>query len=222
MLCGLQLGVEDHVPLVGRGTRLTSGPLAMVSVVAGSSAPTLELSHASRSTPNRRVTLRSDVWTTCTASRSSSTTSGPHNFGRLDEYDLEFEDTNPFCGDEQHVFIRLDDDGKVAEVGFEGKGCAISTAATSMLTDELEGMSRDELLRLRRTSSSSSWASTSRRPGSSAPCSGSRSSRPPASATRPIGRTRASAATRARPRRCDDESLRSSRLTPARWRLSTV
>ena len=71
----------------------------------------------------------------------------PHNFGRLDEYDLEFEDTNPFCGDEQHVFIKLDGDGKVAEVAFEGKGCAISTAATSMLTDELEGMSREELLR---------------------------------------------------------------------------
>jgi nitrogen fixation NifU-like protein len=72
----------------------------------------------------------------------------PHNFGRLDDYDLEFEDSNPFCGDEQHVFIRLDHEGKVAEVGFEGKGCAISTAATSMLTDELEGMSREELLQL--------------------------------------------------------------------------
>ncbi len=72
----------------------------------------------------------------------------PHNFGRLDDYDLEFEDSNPFCGDEQHVFIRLDHEGKVAEVGFEGKGCAISTAATSMLTDELEGMSREDLLRL--------------------------------------------------------------------------
>ena len=72
----------------------------------------------------------------------------PHNFGRLDDYDLEFEDSNPFCGDEQHVFIRLDHEGKVSEVGFEGKGCAISTAATSMLTDELEGMSREDLLRL--------------------------------------------------------------------------
>jgi nitrogen fixation protein NifU and related proteins len=72
----------------------------------------------------------------------------PHNFGRLERYDLEFEDSNPFCGDEQHVFIRLDDEGRVAEVGFEGKGCAISTAATSMLSDELQGMSRDELLRL--------------------------------------------------------------------------
>jgi len=72
----------------------------------------------------------------------------PHNFGRLDECDLKFEDSNPFCGDEQHVEIKLDAEGRVAEVAFEGKGCAISTAATSMLTDELEGMSREELLQL--------------------------------------------------------------------------
>jgi nitrogen fixation protein NifU and related proteins len=72
----------------------------------------------------------------------------PHNFGRIEGADLEFEDTNPFCGDEQHVTIKLDGDEKVAEVAFEGKGCAISTAATSLLTDELVGMSRDELLKL--------------------------------------------------------------------------
>ena len=72
----------------------------------------------------------------------------PHNFGRLDDFDLEFEDNNPFCGDEQHVWIRLDDDDRVAGVAFEGQGCAISTAATSLLTDEIEGMTRDELLRL--------------------------------------------------------------------------
>ncbi len=72
----------------------------------------------------------------------------PRNFGRPDDFDLEFEDVNPFCGDEQHVFIRLGDDGRVAEVGFEGKGCAISTAATSMLTEELGGKTREELLRL--------------------------------------------------------------------------
>jgi nitrogen fixation protein NifU and related proteins len=72
----------------------------------------------------------------------------PHNFGRLSDPDLEFEDTNPFCGDEQHVTIRLDRQGRVAAVAFEGKGCAISTAATSLLTDELSGKSREELLRL--------------------------------------------------------------------------
>ena len=72
----------------------------------------------------------------------------PHNFGRLEDYDLEAEDNNPFCGDEQHVFLKLDDDGRVVDVSFDGSGCAISTAATSMLTDEIEGMSREELLRL--------------------------------------------------------------------------
>jgi nitrogen fixation NifU-like protein len=74
----------------------------------------------------------------------------PHNFGPLEdfEFDLEFEDSNPFCGDEQHVGIKLDGDGRVAEVRFEGKGCAISTAASSLLSDELAGMSREQLLHL--------------------------------------------------------------------------
>jgi len=72
----------------------------------------------------------------------------PHNFGHIEDPDLEFEDTNPFCGDEQHVTIELDSDEKVAAVAFEGKGCAISTAATSLLTDELVGKTREEVLRL--------------------------------------------------------------------------
>jgi nitrogen fixation NifU-like protein len=71
----------------------------------------------------------------------------PRNFGRPDSFDLDYEDTNPFCGDEQHVFIALEND-RVAAVAFEGKGCAISTAATSMLTEELTGKTREELLRL--------------------------------------------------------------------------
>ena len=72
----------------------------------------------------------------------------PHNFGRLERFDLEYSDTNPFCGDEQHVYLALDEEGRVADVRFEGSGCAISTAATSMLTDELAGMSREEVLHL--------------------------------------------------------------------------
>ena len=74
----------------------------------------------------------------------------PHNFGPLEDFDLQFEDSNPFCGDEQHVRIKLGDDETVEAVRFEGKGCAISTAATSLLTDELSGMSREQLLRLDR------------------------------------------------------------------------
>jgi nitrogen fixation NifU-like protein len=72
----------------------------------------------------------------------------PHNFGRLEDPDLEFEDNNPFCGDEQRVTMRLDEEGRVAEVAFEGQGCAISTAATSLLSDELVGKTREELLAL--------------------------------------------------------------------------
>jgi len=72
----------------------------------------------------------------------------PHNFGRLERFDLDAEDNNPFCGDEQHVTIKLDEDDRVAEIAFDGKGCAISTAATSLLTDELVGKSREDLLQL--------------------------------------------------------------------------
>ena len=46
----------------------------------------------------------------------------PHNFGVIEDPDLEFEDSNPFCGDEQHVTIRLDDDDRVAEVRCRGCG----------------------------------------------------------------------------------------------------
>ncbi|HSI80337.1 MAG TPA: iron-sulfur cluster assembly scaffold protein [Solirubrobacterales bacterium] len=72
----------------------------------------------------------------------------PRNFGRPEQFHLEYEDTNPLCGDEQHVYIELGDDGKVTGVSFEGRGCAISTAATSMLTEELAGRTREEVLRL--------------------------------------------------------------------------
>ncbi len=72
----------------------------------------------------------------------------PHNFGHLEEWDAAYEDSNPFCGDEQRIELKLDAEGKVAEVAFDGKGCAISTAATSMLTDELVGMSRAEVIAL--------------------------------------------------------------------------
>ena len=71
----------------------------------------------------------------------------PHNWGELEDPDLEFEDFNPLCGDELKVQLRLEDD-KVAEVRFSGHGCAISQAAASMTGDEVKGMSVDELLKL--------------------------------------------------------------------------
>ena len=71
----------------------------------------------------------------------------PHNWGELEGADLEFEDNNPLCGDEVTVSLRFDGD-TIAEVGFEGRGCAISQAATSMLTELVEGKSADEVARM--------------------------------------------------------------------------
>ena len=74
----------------------------------------------------------------------------PHNFGELDDADLEFADTNPLCGDELRVQLRTDDDGRIEEVRFSGQGCAISQASASMVSDEIKGMTPGELLRLDR------------------------------------------------------------------------
>jgi nitrogen fixation protein NifU and related proteins len=72
----------------------------------------------------------------------------PQNWGELADFDLEFFDTNPLCGDELRVQLKLDQDGNVADVAFDGHGCAISQASASMISDEIKGMPLSELLRL--------------------------------------------------------------------------
>jgi nitrogen fixation NifU-like protein len=72
----------------------------------------------------------------------------PHHFGELAEPDLEFYDTNPLCGDELRVQLKLDADSRVAEVAFSGQGCAISQASASMVSDEIIGMPIGDLVRL--------------------------------------------------------------------------
>ncbi len=70
----------------------------------------------------------------------------PHNRGVLDPADLRFADANPTCGDELSVTVRLDDGGhRVADVAFDGRGCAISQASASIMSDDLRGRSLDEL-----------------------------------------------------------------------------
>ena len=72
----------------------------------------------------------------------------PHNWGELDDFDHEFEDNNPLCGDELKVQMRVSSDGTIEDLRFSGHGCAISQASASMLSDELVGKSVDDLLRL--------------------------------------------------------------------------
>ena len=72
----------------------------------------------------------------------------PHNFGEIDDADLEFEDNNPLCGDELKVQLKVGDDGRVDTVRFSGQGCAISQASASMISDEIKGMTVEELRKL--------------------------------------------------------------------------
>ena len=72
----------------------------------------------------------------------------PHNFGELEDAELEFEDLNPLCGDELRVQLRTDEEGRIEDIRFSGQGCAISQASASMVSDEIRGMSPEELLRL--------------------------------------------------------------------------
>lgn len=70
----------------------------------------------------------------------------PRNYGLLNEPDAHAEGQNPLCGDEVTVSIRFASDGEtIAEIGFEGRGCAISQAATSMLTDLVKGRTATEV-----------------------------------------------------------------------------
>lgn len=62
----------------------------------------------------------------------------PRNKGTLEHPDFTFEDTNPLCGDEIRVDLDVEGD-RVAAVRFSGRGCAISQAAASMLTEMVDG-----------------------------------------------------------------------------------
>jgi nitrogen fixation protein NifU and related proteins len=70
----------------------------------------------------------------------------PHNKGTLDPHDLHFADSNPTCGDEMSMTLVLDPDRTaIADVAFDGRGCAISQASASILTDGLRGQTLDEV-----------------------------------------------------------------------------
>jgi nitrogen fixation protein NifU and related proteins len=73
----------------------------------------------------------------------------PRNHGLPEHYDAHAEGQNPLCGDEVTVAIRFAPDGEtIEEIGFDGRGCAISQAATSMLTDLVKGKTAAEVAAL--------------------------------------------------------------------------
>ncbi len=67
----------------------------------------------------------------------------PRNKGRVDPHHVALERNNPLCGDEIELFLRFDG-GNVEAIGFEGKGCSISQASASMMTEKVKGMDAKE------------------------------------------------------------------------------
>jgi nitrogen fixation NifU-like protein len=69
----------------------------------------------------------------------------PRYRGHLDPHDIQFEDDNPLCGDHIEVTLRVDDQDRVSEAAFDGKGCAISQASADLLMESIIGKPVDEV-----------------------------------------------------------------------------
>ena len=73
----------------------------------------------------------------------------PRNYGSIEEPHAHAEGQNPLCGDEVTISVRFAEDGEtIQDVRFEGRGCAISQAATSMLTDLVKGRKAEDVATL--------------------------------------------------------------------------
>ena len=68
----------------------------------------------------------------------------PRNIGKTEDFNKDAKGNNPLCGDKVHVYLKLNDQRKVEDISFEGKGCAISMASASIMTDLIKGKSDNE------------------------------------------------------------------------------
>ena len=69
----------------------------------------------------------------------------PRNLGKFNNYNKDAKGHNPLCGDNVHVFLRLNENKKVEDIAFEGSGCAISMASASIMTDMIRGKEEKEV-----------------------------------------------------------------------------
>ena len=68
----------------------------------------------------------------------------PRNLGKAENFNKDAKGNNPLCGDNVHVYLKLNDQRKVENISFEGSGCAISMASASIMTDLIKGKSDNE------------------------------------------------------------------------------
>ena len=69
----------------------------------------------------------------------------PRNLGKFDNYNKDAKGNNPLCGDNVHVYLRLNENKNVEDIAFEGHGCAISMASASIMTDMVRGKEEKEV-----------------------------------------------------------------------------
>lgn len=68
----------------------------------------------------------------------------PRHQGTIEDADISYEDSNPLCGDRVRIDLKVEND-RVVDIKFSGRGCAISQAATSMLTEMVEGHTLEDV-----------------------------------------------------------------------------
>ena len=68
----------------------------------------------------------------------------PRNLGRTENFNKDAKGNNPLCGDNVHIYLKLNDQRKVEDISFEGSGCAISIASASIMTDLIKGKNDNE------------------------------------------------------------------------------
>lgn len=71
----------------------------------------------------------------------------PVNYGKIEDYDVTFHDSNPLCGDSIDIDMKIDDN-KVTDIKFHGKGCAICMACSSVLTEITKGKSIEDVRKI--------------------------------------------------------------------------
>ena len=69
----------------------------------------------------------------------------PHYRGELDPHDITFEDSNPLCGDEIRIDLRVNGNDEIVEAAFSGRGCAISQASADLLIEHVQGKTLAEV-----------------------------------------------------------------------------
>ena len=69
----------------------------------------------------------------------------PRNLGKFDNYNKDAKGHNPLCGDDVHIYLKLNENKKVDDITFEGKGCAISMASASIMTEMVRGKEEIEV-----------------------------------------------------------------------------